>query len=297
MAKKVFFHFIFFSVLVFQFTFAFAELYGSKPAWSIELLNGQRSFNDGPNCYNAVLTAKGFSDFLLYSDPIEFHYYLANYCHKNLKEPVEGDILIAQKYFIKHAGINLRAGFIYEKRNIEGSDSRKSRFSDTTYRINDLKYSSQFNQCTSDPVCAIEAYSCQSTELVRNQNRSCVLGSEKIGLVQIQRRMQRFTMDPNQNLSTMESLENLIRNLTVELGKVSPDNPCDMYIFVTSASVLGYIQMLNYDKSRKWVEVADELKKSLNQMRLRLTQKYKVDLKYKILLEESLWLSRPVRYE
>lgn len=274
-----------------------AELYGDKQKWTIEHLNGQRSFNDGPNCYNAALTAKGYSDFLLYSDPIEFQYYLINYCHQNEGHPKPLDILVAQKYFTKHAGVYLRDGFIYEKRNNEGSNNRRSRFSDTTYRMNELTRSSQFNMCAQDGACKIVPYTCLDARSVRNLNRSCVLSSSQIGLIDAQTYLQRYTMDPNKNLSREEEFKPILSSLIDKLKTINQGDPCDMYYFVTSSSILGYLELLNYDRSEYWNQQINNLKSTLNSFRLKISERYKNDEKYKKLLEESLWLSRPVRYE
>lgn len=213
--------------------------------WSIDHLNGQGSFNDGPNCYNAVLTGKGYSDFLLYSDPVEFQYYLINYCQKNEGSPKPSDILVAQKYFTKHAGIHLRDGFVYEMRNTEGSNYRRSRFSDTTYRMNELSSSSQFNMCASDGACKIVAYSCMDSQSVRNLNRECVLFSASVGMIDVQKYLQRYTMDPNKRLSTEQELKPILLNLIDSLNRIHLKDSCDMCYFVTASSVLGYLESLN----------------------------------------------------
>jgi len=276
----------------FGFEFSFIV---DNPRWSISKLNGRTSFADGANCFNAALVAKGYSDYLIYSDPIELQYFLINFCTKVTNKTQKGDIMVTQQYFIKHAGIYMGGDFVFEKKNNEGHNKRRSGFSDTgAYSIKSISESPFFNNCTGSK-CSLDSYSCQNNKFVRSAISPCETLHKKIGLVTIQNKLQRFTMNKKITLSNSEDILNDITFLEEELTSVSGGEECHLYTLVKGASVVGHLQLLNFEEDHKWIFKINTLKSKLNTLRLKIIDKKIFNIKYKQLLEESLWLGRPVR--
>ena len=266
-----------------------------NPRWSISKLNGTRSFADGANCYNAVLTAKGYSDYLMYSDPIEMQYFLTNFCSKNTGEWLEGDVLVAQRYFFKHVGINLRAGFIFEKRNNEGQNKRRSGFSDTgAYSIKEFSDSSQFGYCE-DSSCSIDAYTCEDSQTVRLKIYHCEMMSKDAGATEAQELLQQITMNPQRTLESSNELFDQVNLVIEKIKSIAGDQECHIYLLVKVSSIIGNLQLLNFDEIKSWMDITNHLKTESNNLRKRLVNHFGANEKYKKLFEESLWLSRLVR--
>lgn len=263
------------------------------PQWSISKLNGSRSFNDGANCYNATLAAKGYTDFLIYSDQIEMLYFLSHFCTKNEGPPREEDVLVAQRYYIKHAGIRLKAGFVFEKRNVEGSSLARSRFSDTGYNIKNISESSQFDLCRRQQPCSIEAYTCDSSQNVRAQILACELLSKEVGLTEAQKSLQEITLDPNMSLSSAKVLANQVHFVSEKVKEIRGDRDCHAYVLVKAASIVGHLHTLNSDENESWNRLAEKLQLELNSLRKRMERNFLGNEKYKKLLEEAQWLDQP----
>lgn len=273
---------------VFEFPFNI-----DNPRWSISKLNGTKSFADGANCHNAVLTSKGYSDFLMYSDRSELRYFLTNFCEKNISEPGENDILVAQRYFMVHAGINLRSNFIFEKNNIEGQNERRRGFSKVgAYSIIDMSESDFFNECKK-PSCTIDSYTCPDSRFVRSQIYSCEMLAKSINLTWVQTYLQQFTINSKKTLDSSDELLDELPSLAHEIEKLEGDEDCHLFIMVKGASVAGHLIMLNFDEIERWNEETENLKIALSRLRNRLLRTtLGKSMKFKKLFEESHWLSQ-----
>ncbi|WP_374029748.1 hypothetical protein [Bdellovibrio bacteriovorus] len=83
--------------------------------------------NDGPNCFNTTLLARGFTKDVVYSSVEEMEFYLANFCREKGRLPEEkisaGDIITFQQNEdeISHTAFVLNDGKILEKNSLYGA--------------------------------------------------------------------------------------------------------------------------------------------------------------------------------
>ncbi|MFN3455883.1 MAG: hypothetical protein ACK41T_13090 [Pseudobdellovibrio sp.] len=127
--------------------------------------------HDGPNCFNTVLVAKGYTDTLAYSSESEFNFYIKNFCQedKNIQitQAPKNTVLTLStndKRYI-HTALTLNNAKILEKNSLYGSNTPAFTFLDPApgkYLIHSLKDSYFFtddlykNQKRSVYVCKDE---------------------------------------------------------------------------------------------------------------------------------------------
>jgi hypothetical protein len=125
-------------------------------SWTYQSLLSQKVLHDGPNCFNAVLLAKGFMADITYVDTLEFSYYIDNFCRPiQSKKFEEGNILVylghepspfvdeSDSMQILHGALSLGHGLIFEKTSNSGSlfGEEDDRHKPGQYKIKKIKES------------------------------------------------------------------------------------------------------------------------------------------------------------
>lgn len=84
------------------------------------------SYQDGPNCFNAALYAKGYISERTKTDESEFNFFLEKFCQKKTSAPEKGDVLALQsENQFYHGALSLGKGKIFEKLSTWGRNPPK----------------------------------------------------------------------------------------------------------------------------------------------------------------------------
>jgi hypothetical protein len=210
-----------------------------EPRWSISTLNGQRSHQDGANCFNAVLAAKGFEDFLSYTDSSELKYYLENFCSIEKRAIKKGEILVvAINGLAAHAAIALNKNTVFEKASTAGVPSPTQDNFDNRYLIKKRADSEYLQGCNSKnwSFCRIHAYKCDTANNVRTKMSACSFATEKFGLPQIRREFNHLTMTGADVSSLSNEALAAVKNLTSTLDTLSYQDSCSIYVLTVASS-------------------------------------------------------------
>lgn len=234
---------------------SFADL-SEQPKWSEKSLNGMVSFHDGPNCYNAALAAKGYIDELVYTDAIEYRYYLENFCIENTDmTTMSGDLYAFEKQgFIFHGAMSLGGDKIFEKTSTVGfrSTFREDRHDSSKYQIKDKANSKYFNGSAHEMKCPdgciiIKSFSCLEAQNVRQSmsglyNNLIVSELAKVR-IEIQNKTRSEKLEGFSDISfKLNSLSSQI-DLQVEINEEA------LFILVLGESIIGHLHNLNYEVS------------------------------------------------
>ncbi|WII71361.1 hypothetical protein QJS83_12900 [Bdellovibrio sp. 22V] len=139
------------------------------------------SLNDGPNCFNTTLHAKGFTKDIVYSSVEEMSFYLETFCREKgplpQKETLAGDVIIFQENDgeISHSAVALADGKILEKNSLYGgrTEAFEGDPSPGVYLVHALKNSLYFKKIfAGSKEHTAKIYSCDETSTHRKRLES-----------------------------------------------------------------------------------------------------------------------------
>ncbi len=261
------------------------------PQWSVASLDGVVSYHDGANCFNSVLAAKGYKDFLVHSDGIELRFFLETFCSRNTgKEQAEDILTVLREGTLEHAALSMDRNQIFDKKSTAGLYGRFDDRADSRYRIKGRLESTYITECQS-PHCEIQVYSCPSATDVRAQMSRCYGLAGQMGIRPLQAILQSITLANQPAFSLDSPALNFFNTISESLGKMRGTEECGVYILVSASSIFGQIWSLDEERDlgSEWDAARERLRINLFLLKERIL-KFDRSPKTIRIFQESSWI-------
>lgn len=236
-------------------------------AWTPETLQGKQSFHEGPNCFNAALVGKGYLDNLIYTDAIEYRFFLEKFCSPVSSTPDNSKGLlyaVERESRLEHGFLSIGTGTIFEKLSTAGvfshyDDSVSSSF----YRIKELNDSPYVASCKEN--CIVRAFSCKSANEVRAIIQSCGVRPANGSIESLRRSLSSIALTSNYNYTLDDTVLAKFESLVEDVKNLSGIDECDLYALVAGFSLDWAIDRFNTERplDKKWLVTYAKLRKQL----------------------------------
>lgn len=221
----------------------------AEPRWSMSKLNGLRSAHVGANCFNAALAAKGFTDYLRFSDGPELRFYLQHFCKRTRGLGAKGDILtVMRDGMLEHAAIHLGNRIVFDKNSsVGGLDGSLDK--DVRYGQRRMSNSDWFADC-GKPECHVEAFKCESSEKVRKEMENCSAKASELGLDVLFREFENQTLTSQTRIQVSPEARAAYYKLVDSLRAMNGNEECAPFLLVQSLSVIINWHLLTMEGTR-----------------------------------------------
>lgn len=211
------------------------------PRWNMARLTGLHSFHDGANCFNAVLAAKGFNDYLSQSSDLELSFYLHNFCKPVVGRAIPGDVLaVNRESSYEHALIFMGHDLVFEKNSLGGLDGQFDDRSDSDYHMKSVRDSSYLSNCHA-PDCEVQKFRCAPAAVVRPRMEACYELADHFGERQIQSDLESITLDPRHHVELKISTINKLAQLNENVRSINGTQPCDAYLLAMADGIVSHL--------------------------------------------------------
>lgn len=228
----------------------------------MHIVNGQRTaYQDGPNCFNAVLFGKGYVSELTFVDGPEFVFYINRFCSPSTQPEGPGDI-ITLKYpddTYDHAALAIKGGLIFEKLSNQGRNLsvphqrvedvitlahiRKSRESSSVYKIKTKDESEIFNDHAMNKAIGlqIQVYKCRDSRSIKDDliRLSLIPGVQEI--LNINRKAEALVFSEKLEVNWQESLASDISIAAETAMKSSTSDDDSLFLLAKIKSLEGQL--------------------------------------------------------